>query len=471
VIQIFVLAWRNIWRSRRRSLITIGSIFFAVFFADIMRSFQLGSYNHFIFQSIESYSGYLQIQNPDYFADPQLDNAFATDSMLISVVNNEKDIKAYTTRINCFGIVSSVEKTKGALINVIDPEKEKNFSDYEQRIVRFRFDKNIIDSFLLLDEIPKKKKELIKLYYGYSFSSEQRIVQDLKLEPEDINTWLTKLLDRTRVNGQTLAKNDTGVMVSDRLSRFLNLNVGDTLIIIASGYHGVSATGLFPVRAIIKMPSIELDNKLIYMSIYKGKDFLNMPDMATEMAINLYDNKKMDEIQKVISSKLPTSRFIVKNWREVNPTLKQQIEGDNISGLIFLGILYLIVFFGIFGTLLMMIMERKRQLAILLSIGMARFKLSLMIITELFIIGITGVLFGSIASTPIIIYGHDFPIRLTGDMAQMLEEMGFDPIMPMAWFDSYFFNQAYTIMIMGLIASIVPLINIYRMKIFKTLKS
>ena len=66
------IAWRNLWRNKRRTIITAASIFFAVFFAVVMRSFQLGTYEHMIKQSIESYAGYLQVQQPDYADEPGL---------------------------------------------------------------------------------------------------------------------------------------------------------------------------------------------------------------------------------------------------------------------------------------------------------------------------------------------------------------------------------------------------------------
>ena len=72
----FKIAWRNLWRNKRRTVITSASVFFAVFFAVIMRSVQLGSYDRMIMNFIESYSGYLQVQNAKFQDNPSIDYSF-----------------------------------------------------------------------------------------------------------------------------------------------------------------------------------------------------------------------------------------------------------------------------------------------------------------------------------------------------------------------------------------------------------
>jgi len=73
------LAWRNIWRNKRRSLITIASIFCAIFFSVVMRTMQLGSYDLMIDSMVRFYSGYIQIHSKGYWDEQTLDNSFDFD--------------------------------------------------------------------------------------------------------------------------------------------------------------------------------------------------------------------------------------------------------------------------------------------------------------------------------------------------------------------------------------------------------
>jgi ABC-type antimicrobial peptide transport system permease subunit len=133
--------------------------------------------------------------------------------------------------------------------------------------------------------------------------------------------------------------------------------------------------------------------------------------------------------------------------------------------------LYFIIFFGIFGTILMMIAERKREFGVLLSIGMQRGRLKRIITIEMFFLGALGLIGGMLASTPFILYFYYNPILLKGDLGKMMEDMGWDAVMPAAWFGPYFYWQAIVVLIMVALAAIYPIRKISKLKEIEALRS
>ncbi len=165
------MAWRNIWRNRKRTIITAASIFFAIFFAIVMRSFQLGTYDHMIHQSIETYTGFLQLQSPDYFDEPGLDNSFEYNEDLLNGINSHSEVKIAVPRVESFALASIGAKTKGVLVNGIDVKKEALLSDPNRNLVRYRFDRNLMDEVYKIQGLTKDEVANLKIYENASFNS------------------------------------------------------------------------------------------------------------------------------------------------------------------------------------------------------------------------------------------------------------------------------------------------------------
>ena len=117
----------------------------------------------------------------------------------------------------------------------------------------------------------------------------------------------------------------------------------------------------------------------------------------------------------------------------------------------------------------MMISERTREFGVMVAIGMKRGKLAMIVVLEMLFIGLMGTIAGLGLSVPLILYGYYYPFKITGDMAQMYIDYGFDPVMPMAWFNSYFFWQAAIVFFMVLVAIYQPVRNILKLNVIKSI--
>ena len=128
----YKLAWKNLWRNKRRTLITSASVFFAVFFALVMRSFQLGAYDRLFKNVIESFTGYIQLQNKDYLDEGILDNSFVLDTLLPKQLEADVNVKGVVPRFESYALAAAGSKTQGVIVLGIDPEREEKISGPEE---------------------------------------------------------------------------------------------------------------------------------------------------------------------------------------------------------------------------------------------------------------------------------------------------------------------------------------------------
>lgn len=468
------LAWRNIWRNKRRTLITAASIFFAVLIAILMRSFQLGSYENMINNFVESYSGYIQVQHDDFWEKKSINNTIEFTDSLQQKITATKNVEAVFPRLESFALASSGNSTKGAMVMGIIPEKENEMTKAADKIVKYRLTETVIDSLEKNENLPENLMKRIREREDGSFTGKEDLSIHLSLEDfENADEYLSVLTNYSAFDGEYLKAGEKAVLVADKLAKYLNLTVGDTLILISQGYHGVSASGLFPVKGIISLPNPELNRSFIYMPLTTAQEFYSAYDRITSLAVNVNDNdyKQIVKTKNVLLEQLDPQQFAVMDWKEMNPELVQQIESDNTSGKLMIGILYLIIAFGIFSTVLMMTAERQREFGVMIAVGMQKLKLAGIVVIELIFIGILGTVSGMLASIPGIIFGHNNPVRLSGELAESMESFGMEPVMPFALIDTYFFNQALVVIVIILVVIIYPVYSITKIKEIDALRA
>ncbi len=159
------------------------------------------------------------------------------------------------------------------------------------------------------------------------------------------------------------------------------------------------------------------------------------------------------------------------SWDELQPELVSMIEADKAGGIFMKLILYMVIGFGIFGTIIMMMAERIRELGVTIAIGMQRYTMGSILFIETILTGIVGSFFGILGSIPIVSYLYNNPIVLTGNAAKTMEEMGMEPLMYFSISPFVFYNQALTIFILTLIIGIYPIYKAYKLQVNQALRA
>lgn len=221
---------------------------------------------------------------------------------------------------------------------------------------------------------------------------------------------LTGLKERL-IAGQYLKTGDQSIIVSEGLADHLKSAVGDTIILLGQGYHGNTAVGMYEISGIVKFPTPDLNNSMIYLPLEEAQYLHAAPELVTSLVIIPHDPEKLDKSLKTTRSALG-SDYEVMEWQQLIPELVSAMQMDKASDFIFFFIIYLVIGFGIFGTILMMTNERKHEFGVLLAIGMKRTKLVTIVFIETILIAIFGILAGTVFTLPFLAYFYNNPIRL-----------------------------------------------------------
>lgn len=402
------LSWRNIWRNKRRTAITLASVFFAVILSTLMMSIKEGVYARMIEGMIGTYTGYVQVHNSDYWEDKSLDDGMVVTDSLEQAVLSTKGVTGYVPRIENFALAASNEITKGAMVVGIDPEKEKGYSDMKNRIT----------------------------------------------------------------DGEYLNQDDQSVLVGAGLAKYLKLSVGDTIVLLGAGYHGASAAGKYPIKGIVKFGSPELSKQLVILPLKEAQWFYGVNDLITNMVVLMDDPDDAKSISKSLSKSLP-SGYSAMHWEEMTPDIKNMIETDRVEGYVFMFILYTVISFGIFGTILMMLAERMHEFGVLIAVGMKRAKLAVMVWTEVVLISLLGAFLGMFGALPVCAYFFYSPIEFAEgeEMAKMYEEYGMEAVLQASIEPMVFLQQALVIALIATVIAIYPFWKILRLKAINAMRA
>ncbi len=271
------------------------------------------------------------------------------------------------------------------------------------------------------------------------------------------------------VNGEYLLEDDQSILLSEGLASRLKLTLNDTIILIGQGYHGSTAVGKYPIKGFLKFGSPDLNDHSLFMTISNAREFYGAEKMLTSYLLSLKSVSTLNSTATEIRQKTGPD-YETMTWEEMMPEIVQHINTDKASMYIIQGILYILICFGIFGTLLMMMVERKYEMGMLVAIGMKKTRLMQLVVMESIMTVIAGCTFGLITSIPIIYYLYKYPITFKGEMAKVYEQFGFEPIFPTSTDPGIFITQGLIVIALGLILSIYPLFKVVRLNPVNAMK-
>lgn len=311
------IAGRNIWRSRKRSLIIITAVSIGLWAGIFMMAFYNGMIEQRISSAIADELSHIQLHHPEFRKEYEIKYLLPQGKKILKTIAKDSQIKAVAGRIIIKGMIASASGSSGITINGVMPKEEQALTNLNEKIIKG----NYFD--------PKKTNQII---------------------------------------------------LSEKLRKKLKLNLNKKTILTFQDKQGNLASGAFRITATYKTINGPYDDSNVFVKITDIDSLAGIPNELNEIAVLLQSNQLLDEVQSKLNQKFPKTE--IKNWMEISPELGLTISVGDQMVYIFMGIILLALAFGIINTMMMAILERTREIGMLLALGMNKFKIFMMIVLE-----------------------------------------------------------------------------------------
>ncbi len=414
------LAWRNVWRNTRRSVLTIIAVAFGLALCIYTYAIAVGYHNQMIRDAIGVFAGHIQVHARGWDDNQTLEYLIEEpDKTIATVPVGDKRIVGLAPRVVTPGLVSRKLVAKGG---GEDTSKEEN------------------TQFIMI--------------VGADPAAELKI---------------TILADKIR-RGKFISNDDpTGIIIGEDLAESLGVDVGDRVLLWTQDYYESLQAQFFFVRGIYRAGAFDLDGGYAIAPLATIQRFLNLDDMLTTVTVRLSDPQHLEDVSGEIDSALNPKVYEVLTWEEVMPELRQYVVFDDIGAYVFLAILIIVVAFGILNTQLMAVFERIKEFGTMLALGARPSQVAFTVFAECFFMTGVGVLIGNVLGFIAAYINTKVPINLSSE-ADLLAVFGIDPKMYAAITWPNFVICSGIIMGLALLMSLWPAMKAARFRPVEALR-
>ncbi|MFZ9943212.1 MAG: ABC transporter permease [Bacteroidia bacterium] len=330
---LILIAWRNIWRNKVRSLVVMLSIAVGLWAGLTVMSFSFGMYQGHIQHVILYQLSHLQLHHPNFRSELALSDSLRNADALERGIRALPQVKATVRRVVSSGMVVTASGSAGVLLVGTVPGDEQRVTGLDSMIMEGSYFTDVT------------KKEMI---------------------------------------------------IGAKLAEKLHAKVGGKVVVMMQDAAGEMVSGAFRIKGIFRTRNSEYDQNNVFVPIGKLQDLASVSHSSHEMAVLLRQGAELQNVQRQI--KQIASGVEVMNWMELSPELDLVVNSFDTYMYIFMGIILLALMFGIVNTMLMAVLERQREVGMLMAIGMNRSRVFGMVMLEtawLAVVGgPVGILFG-----------------------------------------------------------------------------
>lgn len=397
------IAWRNLWRNRRRTLLTAGGIGFAVALLAFAIAQQIGSYALMIDNATSLLTGHLQVRHGDYGDQPRIEHLVPHAAGLRARIEALPDVRAAAERVQAFALVAAGERSVAAQVLGVDVAREPALSALPGLVAAGRF------------------------------------------------------LDVPHGEGTVEA------FAGEALARNLGVAVGDELVILGTDAEGGVAALATRLVGTFASGQGELDRGLLFVPLEAAREAFALGDGAHAIVVRALDAARAAELAQAVAALDLPEQSTVAPWPALMPELQQSIELDQVSARIFYGLLALLVSFSVVNSFVMVVFERTREFGVLLAIGMRPWHIVGMLQVEALLLAALGALMGVAVAWPLVAWVAAVGMPLGEAAGEMLRRFHmpdrmYTALQPRAFLEPVLLMSAATA-----VAALLPALRVRRL--------
>ena len=456
---IFLLGWKNVWRNKTRSLVVIIAVMLGIFGGVMATGIMQGWIEQRIHASIYTEVSHIQIHNPEFMYNEEIQYTIKNYGKVTEVLDTVSEVVAYSPRVKQFAMAKTPGAASGFVIKGVDREKEIQVSEVYRSIIEGDFleGKHRKPSIVIGRETARNLKLL-----NYEVTQDKLDSIDRELFPAGVIEKIATLKSKRFRNEkefrtglqEILSKDQFKAYEDDLVKYFSFFRMRASIQLTLQDKEGNIVYPVFRVRGIYKTENTTFDA----MNAYVDRNVLNKYTGLSgtevhEIAIITRDNETAIPLTEKLSEYLPEQDIL--SWRKSAPEIAMYNDFSGLMSYIYVGIILFALAFGIINTMMMSVLERVKELGMLMAIGMNKKRVFNLIMTESVFLSLTGAVIGMLFSGIIVSIfsrtGINFEMWSEG-----FEALGYASVVyPFVTWQNY---VGVTIMVIltGMIASVWP---------------
>lgn len=454
-------AWKNVWRNKTRSLVVIVAITIGIFAGVYSVALMNGMISQRVDAALNTEIGHIQIDHKKFRENNDIQYILSNTEEIIEQLQGIEGIEAISRRTILTGMANSASKSTGVQIIGINPEEEKKVLSLYENVLpetgTYFEGKNKTNVALVGESLAK---ELNLIVYQVDGS----VIDTMKKQgvPNNVIAKLDPFLDVRFKNEKLFFKEIKAVLSNDEQDEYGKIIVeasrsfrGRTKIVLTFlDKNNIQTGASFRIAGLFNLNNNMFEKSQLFVLNSDIKPLAGLAeDEYHQLVVRINNIENTSQITNKVKSKL--NEYDVMSWKEIQPELAMSTDLVTQFYLIFMIVILAALAFGIVNTMLMVVLERTKELGMLTAIGMNKKRVFSMIMLESVFLSLIGGIVGMIVGKVLIDLTAHSGINLSM-YAEGFEEMGYAAIIYPEINNQFFILVTTMIIITGIISAIYP---------------